>query len=189
MPSASATRLGDRALPRCGRAEDGDTSCRSVRAVACSPRLRACGLGCCRAHAVRVSISDMSARPSPGPPASSPRFEPNAETVTRGSRLRAEMCADRSTSAPASGGDRATARAPAASSTSPTRSRPRRARRAARPREVDRRVAPRAAAEERRVGPARPFDEHLLDQTDPRRVPARRHRAGRPRRAAPCALA
>src|SRR5581483_11509085 len=33
--------------------------------------------------------------------------------------------------------------------------------------EVDRRVAPRPAPEQRRVGPARPLDEHLLGAPDP----------------------
>ena len=36
--------------------------------------------------------------------------------------------------------------------------------------EVGGRVAPRAAAEERRVGAARPLDEHLLDAADTLRV-------------------
>src|SRR5579884_259891 len=40
--------------------------------------------------------------------------------------------------------------------------------------EVDGRVAPRPAAKERRVGPRRALDQHLLDAADPRTVPVAR---------------
>ena len=76
-----------------------------------------------------VRFGHVRVGPALGPPASSPRFEPNAETVTRGSRLRAEIVPIAPQRGHGSGGDERRARGPAASSRSRPRSRRRRARR------------------------------------------------------------